>query len=224
MTTFHTEKVKCAVCGAENDQHFMTSTSSYGSRDLDFRPPMVERDALWLKVSVCSGCGYASRDLSVSIESDAEHVRSEAYRAILKPGGEATLRGAFSAAAFLAEQAQSHAEAGWLHVFAAWASDDREAEADAKTERDAAIGCFERAKREQRAFCDDPIAETLLMADLCRRARRFDAAIAICREALRGDALGAAKRIIEFEALLCVSEDGECHTMAESMKEDGHES
>lgn len=225
MTTFRSEKVNCAVCGAENERCIMTSTTTFGGPDLDFRPPMVEREALWMNVTVCSECGFAAQDLSVSQENAAELVRGVDYQNILKPQGKAALRGAFGAAAYLAGQAGRFSEAGWLYVYAAWASDDQQADPDAIACRESAIEQFGQAQNIKQQFCGDAEAEMLLLIDLNRRSRHFFDAQRQCHDCLGGGISDGVRRLIEYEALLITKKDDQCHAMSEcSQQEADHES
>ena len=220
MTTFRSEKVNCAVCGAENEHRVMTSTSSFGGPDLDFRPPMVKRDALWMKVTACSECGFAAQDLSVSEESAVELIRSDDYQRILKPQGKATLSGAFAAAAYLAAQGEQFAEAGWLYVYAAWASDDQQADSEAIAFRESAIEQFGLAKLNEQQFCGDAKAEILMLIDLNRRSRHFYDAQRHCHDLRQHDNSETVQRLAEYHESLIASKDDQCHAMSESSQKE----
>ncbi|MBR4908658.1 MAG: hypothetical protein IKZ43_06585 [Acidaminococcaceae bacterium] len=46
MTTMFRQKYKCAVCGAEQEFYGIASTNSFGSPDLDLRPPEMQRSTM----------------------------------------------------------------------------------------------------------------------------------------------------------------------------------
>ena len=78
MTQFLEKIVKCGVCGKETNVKVMTSTSSFGSRDLDNRPPAMFPFTLFLQH--CEHCGYVSKDITESHRELAELMQSDIYK------------------------------------------------------------------------------------------------------------------------------------------------
>lgn len=64
MTTMFKARVQCAVCGKDNEFYEIGSTNSFGSMDLDTRPPEMQRSTMSHWVQVCPHCGYVSSEIS----------------------------------------------------------------------------------------------------------------------------------------------------------------
>src|SRR5215510_14310051 len=64
MTLQHPETIKCALCGVVSPQMLILSSSSFGTPDLDTRPPPMVRGTLLYWLQECPECGYAAADLS----------------------------------------------------------------------------------------------------------------------------------------------------------------
>ena len=60
MTTMFRQKYKCAVCGTEKEFYGIASTNSFGSPDLDLRPPEMQRSTMGQWIQQCPKCGYVS--------------------------------------------------------------------------------------------------------------------------------------------------------------------
>ena len=64
MTRIRKRTMKCAICRKESTHSVILSTSSFGSKDLDFRPPGMMRRTLPLWIQECPHCGYVNSDIS----------------------------------------------------------------------------------------------------------------------------------------------------------------
>ncbi len=71
MSTFREFKKKCTICGTESKFNIITSTNSFGSPDLDLRPPEMRRSTMWLWIQRCPCCNYVNYDVE-SISSVKE--------------------------------------------------------------------------------------------------------------------------------------------------------
>ena len=102
MTTIFQQSVTCGHCGTENEVIELGSTNSFGSMDLDMRPPPMERDTLAQQIHRCQGCGYCAPDLGERIGADGL-LESDNYRALLADERYPDLARKVIAYAFLAE-------------------------------------------------------------------------------------------------------------------------
>ena len=67
MSRIISSKRTCAVCGKEHVFNVVMSTSSFGSMDLDTRPPRMKRDTLKYEIQMCDHCLYSNSGvLSIS--------------------------------------------------------------------------------------------------------------------------------------------------------------
>ena len=84
MSRFKTVMKKCVVCGHEAEYKLIMSTSSFGSMDLDTRPPALARFLLSDQVEFCEHCGYANIDINyLSRENVQEYMETDEYQNIL---------------------------------------------------------------------------------------------------------------------------------------------
>jgi endogenous inhibitor of DNA gyrase (YacG/DUF329 family) len=67
MTSYGSKTVKCSVCGQDSEQGIIMSTNSFGSMDLDMRPPEMERSSMDLWLQECPHCGYVANSLETPI-------------------------------------------------------------------------------------------------------------------------------------------------------------
>ena len=64
MTTMDREVKKCAVCGSKHEYTVIASTNSFGTPDLDLRPPQMERSTMYLWVQECPDCRYVASNIT----------------------------------------------------------------------------------------------------------------------------------------------------------------
>lgn len=209
MTTrdFH-EKV-CALCGKASRQEIIYSTNSFGSMDLDTRPPEMKRSTIDTDIQRCPHCGYCSPDISTLKENATQIVNSDVYRAQLDHSDFPPLANAFLCYALIEEKNWNVTEAAWGCIYASWACDD------AKT-TEAAISCRNKAlallEKETDLISGDRYA---LRIDLLRRAERFDEALALSHEALDQELKDIIQKIIRYEQQLIAAADSACHNVKE---------
>ncbi|WP_295868118.1 hypothetical protein, partial [uncultured Veillonella sp.] len=65
MTTMYQDTVKCYVCGKESKQTVLGSTNSFGSSDLDLRPPEMMRGTMEYWAHECPYCGYIAKNIDL---------------------------------------------------------------------------------------------------------------------------------------------------------------
>lgn len=182
MTTFTQIDVRCALCGALSRQVELSSTSSFGPPDLDLRPAEPARSALAFRVQRCEACGYCWRRIGEALPTAAAVVESAAYRDVLERARMPRLARRLFCAGLVSEAAGEREAAAWRFVEAAWACDDRFAQAPARTCRERAVEMFESALEWGEATAPAGTVKTLV-ADLLRRAGRFEEAVAVGAEA-----------------------------------------
>ncbi|CAF0960319.1 unnamed protein product [Didymodactylos carnosus] len=60
MVTFSEEIKRCENCQQKSQQTILNSYTTFGSPDLDLRPPSMERETIWMWIQHCPHCGYCS--------------------------------------------------------------------------------------------------------------------------------------------------------------------
>ena len=176
MTTFRETEVRCAVCGERQSALTLTSTSSFGPPDLDLRPAGPRRWALPYTVQRCRACGYCARSLGEAPPGVASTVASPVYQGVLDDSRLPSLARSLFCSALVREAAGDPDGAGWRFLEAAWACDDVPDPGQARICRGRAVEMFRRALVTGEAKAPAPVVLTLV-ADLLRRARRFDEAL-----------------------------------------------
>jgi hypothetical protein len=224
VTTLIEKDVRCVVCGAASRHSALASTRSFGLPDLDLRPAPPRRWALPFLVQRCPACGYCAGRLGEASPRARDVVGSVAYRDVLERSRLPGLARSFFCAALVHEAAGDHDDAAWRMVEAAWACDDHPAPAQARVCRDRAVELFRRALETGDAHAPEGHVLTLV-ADLLRRARRFDEAIATAESAQAslaedGHADDPAAGIARFVAALASEGDDDAHTVAEVLAPD----
>jgi hypothetical protein len=172
MATIATEEKRCAVCGKTSVQGFVAEAGREGSADLDLRPPPAQRETIAHWVQACPHCGYCGLTLEEPTAGAAEVVASEEYRAV-REGSGPELVSRLVCASTLLEHADRWVEAAETAIWAAWAADDAGADEDAGRARRRALDLLDEARRRGEHYIANPDAETLVMADLARRAGEF---------------------------------------------------
>ena len=84
MTRIRDVKLKCAVCGKNSQQKRLLSTNIQGFRDLDMRPPEMERSTIDTWVQRCPFCGYCAPEISELLSGAPEIVKTNSYQKLLK--------------------------------------------------------------------------------------------------------------------------------------------
>jgi tetratricopeptide (TPR) repeat protein len=220
MTTAMPVTVRCALCGASSNQNILTSTSSFGSPDLDLRPNGPARWSLQFSVQRCPRCGYCAERIGERTRGAERAVSSIVYRDILDNARMPELARHYFCAALVAE-AGAYREISAQHfISAAWACDDAGAGEQARLCRDRAAETLAAAIEWGDVSSGSAVVHGV-RADLLRRAGRFDDAI----EALEAAAatLGADSQedegtatVLAFIRELAEVGDAAAHCVAEA--------
>jgi Uncharacterized protein conserved in bacteria (DUF2225) len=171
--------VRCAVCGTLGRKAVLTSTSSFGPPDLDLRPQGPARWALEFEVQRCDSCGYCSGSIGQAPPQARAVVESVVYREVLQRSRLPKLARSLFCAALVSEAAGEPDASGWWFLEAAWACDDKNARGQARICRERAAEMFGRALETGETERPAPVMHTLI-AEVWRRAGRFDEALEAC--------------------------------------------
>jgi len=217
VTTIFEEEVTCAVCGNEQKVTELASTSSFGSMDLDTRPPELQRSTIGMWVHECQVCGFVSGELGESKPTDAATVAKSGYRATLISRERHHSANRFVCRSMLDEAAGDPVAAGWRRLHAAWVCDDQQDVEAAQALRQEAVVLFERGRAAGKLAMSKVVGgDELLLADLARRSGEFAQGITYCDEGLRhGEITPFVSDLLQFERKLCEARDTGCHTVGE---------
>jgi hypothetical protein len=224
MTTFFTTTKRCGNCGAEDRYQELGSSNSFGSPDLDQRPPGMMRDTLSLGVQRCGACGYCDEDVAKVRQGSGAVVAGAEYRRLLEDPALPELARMFRCKALLELEDGDCLAAAWALIHAAWACDDEDAMAQAAACRRAAVEAVLRAEGLGKHLYEDlPDATTAMLVDLLRRAGDLDEARALLAARRGGITDDAIARILDFHAALIDKGDAGRHTLKEALGEQRRE-
>jgi hypothetical protein len=239
MTTKTIQTAACVICGEMCRNTVLMSTNTFGSPDLDLRPPPMQRDTMDTWVQCCRSCGFVAADIAENAYTvDAAALRSllerPAYKAIVV-GKDTYCLGNFERQALLEQWAGTPAAETKAWHNAAWSADDAALEAAGEDLSPAPfLAMADRFRREvirlmwatlATTAADDPtrLHTQTMLVDLLRRSGAFEQAEQVCDE-LRatGDeaVLGpdaVIGHILTFQRAKARVRDTACYTIANAV-------
>ena len=202
MSTYMRANYICGICGHTFESNTIMSTNSFGSPDLDLRPPEMQRSTMPLWVKKCPNCGYVHSEIEKDGKTHANYIKSKSYITCENNMFKNDLASEFYQYALIELQDNNLEEAYNAFLHAAWACDDSNDKENAVICRSKAIALFERTSMiTKEEFI-------LRQVDLLRRARKFDDAILLVSKTRFKDSL--LKKIASFQHTLCQHKDDDC--------------
>lgn len=215
MTTIYEENLRCAVCSTESSHPGISSSSSFGSPDLDTRPPELIRSTMFAWVQRCPGCGYCAADISQAHPETGTLVRAPEYTRRLADAAYPELARTFLCKALVDERRQDYAAAAWALIHAAWVCDDEGRDAQATRCRGHAVDMIRKAVENGQPVAEQEGADVAIQVDLLRRAGRFDEARGLIQGYRPRVTEGLIANILAFQETLIASGDRACHAISE---------
>ena len=211
MSRIISSKRTCAVCGKEHVFNVVISTSSFGSMDLDTRPPRMKRDTLKYEIQMCDHCLYSNSDIETLFPNfDAEMLKTPEYIEVANNSEIDATAKAFFLAGLLQAYHENYRDAGIYFLNAAWIFDDL-------NEHDFAV----LARRQSHEFLSMFVEETedvnlaVLTVDLQRRVGDFNDAIETAEQLIEYGVDEFLEKILKLEIKLCTNADASCHNVGE---------
>ena len=212
MSTFRKMKQRCGVCGKSNEYNVMMSTNSFGSSDLDLRPPGMRRYTMNCWVQECPDCGYVSSCIEDKPRFSMELLSSDKY---VTCGGMA-MNGQASKfyRAHLIDMEKGDLNSASYHILcAAWACDDGRDTVNAANCRSIFLEIFEKLRETE------PMNSTKMVqrADIMRRVGLYEKVIEeYSPDDFDEDIL---KKIVAFQIERSKARDGRCYTISDAIGE-----
>jgi hypothetical protein len=181
MTTYETRKLRCHCCGKSSPQSVLMSSNSFGSRDLDQRPPEMMRSTMASWLQECGFCGYVAADIGKGDAAVRDFVGTPAFQALCADPAPDPVSRRFLVRAALDAHSGDMEEAFTHALAAAWVADDgsRYSDATALRLKAAAYVAGKAASLDTR----------LVLLDVLRRAEDWSAAETLA-DALAADRPG----------------------------------
>jgi uncharacterized protein (DUF2225 family) len=221
MTTVSNEKVRCAVCGAENEYPSVASTNRFGSPDLDSRPPEMERSTIFAWVQRCPGCGYCATDVSEARAEAPGRIRTAEYQTQLSDPGYPELANSFLCKAIIDRESNAFAAATWAIIHAAWTCDDLSKPDQAASCRRKAAEMMATAAYSGQQISEQEGASTAMLIDLLRRSGQIEQARQVLKLRRSGITNPVIARVLDFQSHLLAKNDLSGHTIEEALKQTG---
>lgn len=210
----------CYVCGTEQRCPDIGAPGVFhGPRDLDGRQSVAQRASVYMWVQRCENCGYCAIDIARGDDIVKDVVKYDSYRRQLNDPSFSETANSFLCRAVILEKLGDPVEAGWACVYAAWVCDDSQFEDSSITCRLRAVEFFRKAQAESIPFAPDHGQEVVLLADLLRRAQRFDDARKLCDVELSMEHTERTRKLLAFISDLAEDRDYRIHSESEGLEE-----
>lgn len=216
MTTMIEVDTICGDCGKKSEQMELTSTSAYGSSDLDTRPPEVRRSTIHTWVERCPHCGYCSSDISNASEPIRSIIHSPIYRSQLDDPEFPGLANSFLCKALIETRVGKLANAAWSTVNAAWVCDDAGRETSARICRQKAVHLMRKSWLQNKKIAKQKGADIAIAVDLLRRSGQFKEALDLINSNKNKKKEPIIENVLVFEEELILRSDDMVHTVTEA--------
>ena len=217
MTTIYEEKKRCGVCGSENKYTGIGSTNTFGSPDLDTRPPEMQRSTIYAWIQRCPDCGYCNSDVSKSRSDEPVIVKGADYQSQLNDPAYPALANSFLCKAISDRAAGNFADTTWDLIRAAWVCDDSGHAEQAKTCRQMAADMLELSQAHKQKVAGEDRAQTAILVDLLRRGGQPERAQRMLAKQAGEATQDVIERVLGFQGLLLERRDFSRHTIAEAV-------
>jgi hypothetical protein len=218
MTTYIRENRQCAICGAFVNCTTLNSTNTFGSSDLDLRPPEMMRSTMRVWLQECTECRYVAGDIGECTDDVKARIASNEYQSLLSNDQLPELASRFLRFSLL--NPTDPEASGLAKLRAAWACDDADvANLAQQCRSDAADRLL-----ELQPFENSEKAATLatVLVDVLRRSVRYDESIQLIDELNTMTAVSeneTIRGILAFQESLCRKEDTQCYTISDAVGE-----
>jgi len=219
MTTTVQNKVKCSVCRRKSSHTSVVSTNSFGSPDLDTRPPEMQRSTMQYWIERCPNCGYCTTDLSKSSVTVKKIIKNKEYINQLNNKRFPSLANSFLCYSIIQQSEKDFNGATWSVIHAAWVCDDAFRDEEAVFCRKLAIELLNLAEQiSEGEVIDNAEKESnfVLKIDLMRRARDFGNAQELLSANMEKLINDNVKNVLEYQIFLINKNDDMVYTLEEA--------
>ena len=212
MTTMYQDTVKCYVCGKESKQTVLGSTNSFGSSDLDLRPPEMMRGTMEYWAHECPYCGYITKNIDLgTVVTEAWLARVEFINANNIEFESELAKRCYKEYLINLEDENKY-KAFAVILYAAWACDDAQDIGNAVLCRTLALDLIDELIEKE----DDPSTLMLQKIDLLRRSNQFDKALGEFSGIFMDKDL--LQDILDFQLEKVKNHDNGCYTIEDVKK------
>lgn len=220
MTTIGHERVDCAVCGESSSHPFIASTNTFGSPDLDLRPPPMKRSTITYWLQQCPHCGFVANQIDEAEEAEITLWREPGFQLARADIADADLIGRFRTRALIDERLGRFDAAARNMLCAAWAADDQDNDASVDLRSRAADMLMDALPG---AGADETIPMRTQLIDILRRAGRWNEAMTVANEVLAADiANETIRHVAQFGKARAEAHDDACYSIEAALPDAGN--
>jgi hypothetical protein len=212
MPTFFKQEKICAICGGQSQQTHVRGLRTYGSLDLDLRPPEDFRSMLNYSIECCPYCGYVADDIAAYTPLSSAFLSGETYLTCCSSELSGEWPIIFFRKALIALETYDEVAAFYALLHAAWACDDNNDELGARKCRRLALRLSNMLINDT-LYYSDPLA--IIRIDLLRRVKQFDVLLEECQDMLFPNPV--LNGIIEFQMEKARQQDSLCYTIRDAL-------
>ena len=224
MTNMFPKEVACGICGGTVVINVIISYSTFGSADLDSRPPPMERDLIPFWVNRCPHCNYCSRDITESAgvarwfrkRYTKKIIKSDEYQNQLSDSRFSGLVNEFLCEAILEREQPDSSNQFWALLSAAWACDDDGNIQGGNTCRKMASEVALKCRADGVQYGADAASEAALLVDILRRSGQFEEARKVINDTLTSIDHDVVRALLIYQGQLMDQNDHACHTIEEA--------
>ena len=178
MTMISNIKIECGVCGKESMQRALLSTNSFGTPDLDFRPPGMSRNTMNTWIFECPHCGYVASRLDEKPEIDSDFIKTDKYINCDGFEFEKDLAERFFKGYLIANEKDNTRESFFNLLHCAWACDDGEDIENARKIRKLSLGYLDEMIQmggEEKVILGDELLDKIITFQIIKARQKDDA-------------------------------------------------
>ena len=206
------DTVKCYVCGKESKQVVLGSTNSFGSSDLDLRPPEMMRGTMEYWAHECPYCGYIAKNIDLdTVVTEAWLARVEFINANNIEFESELAKRCYKEYLINLEDENIY-KAFAVILNAAWACDDAQDIGNAVLCRNLALDLIDELIEKE----DDPSTLMLQKIDLLRRSNQFNKVLGEFSGIFMDKDL--LQDILDFQLEKVKNHDNACYTIEDVKK------
>jgi hypothetical protein len=218
MTTIFKKGITCGFCGKKSEHDVICSTNTFGSPDLDTRPPIHLRYTINTWVQRCPHCGYCASNIEEVSERAESMINSREYYLQLTNDEYPELVNSFLCKAMLEKANEDLPQSIWSTIHATWACDDSGDDELSMKCRIKAVKLIKKAELIGQTISDEPKADIAITVDLLRRAMQFDEALQMIERTHHKIQDAIIRKVLEFQKELILRSDYQCHTVNEALE------
>lgn len=211
MSTFRKIEITCSVCGEKSSFNVLMSTNSFGSPDLDLRPPEMQRSTMWLWVQKCPHCNYVNANISSKTSLPKEYFSSLEYLGCESLSMPNELADKFYKLYMIKRDSGNYDDAYSALLRCAWVCDDSRKKELSCLMREKMVKIYDKLSKKVKEN-ENSVTQ---FADVLRRCGMFDTVIEKFADyEAKDEVIG---KVIKFQVELAKNKDDKVYTVRDAL-------